>query len=231
MQAVPSIYEPDQTVIVLATVDKGTHIVQTEQLYRDDEVPMKMHVAYTKCEKNFYLGNLKTAQFITEEMGITEQLQPVNGVDGTVAVGFNPTTQQWFGWSHRAIASFEIGTQVAKGDCAFKAANRDDFAAEYLAFWDHGKTHDFKHPTTGETVSYDITGVVAHDVVDSVAEDLLNPRVGITVTTTCTYSDGRKPLVSEHFKPYPAIWGRGTWTAETLEDAKEMARIFAESVG
>jgi len=35
---------------------------------------------------------------------------------GIKHIGFAPTTQKWYGWSHRAIAGFTIGDTVKKGD-------------------------------------------------------------------------------------------------------------------
>ena len=35
---------------------------------------------------------------------------------GVKSVGFNPKTQTWYGWSHRAIAGFKVGDVVKKGD-------------------------------------------------------------------------------------------------------------------
>lgn len=32
------------------------------------------------------------------------------------SIGFNPTTQTWYGWSHRAIAGFKVGDTVKKND-------------------------------------------------------------------------------------------------------------------
>jgi len=31
-------------------------------------------------------------------------------------IGLNPTTNTWYGWSHRAIAGFKVGDTVKKGD-------------------------------------------------------------------------------------------------------------------
>lgn len=31
-------------------------------------------------------------------------------------------------------------------------------------------------------------------------------------------------------EPYPEVWGKGEWTAQTLDDAKQMAMDFAKSV-
>jgi hypothetical protein len=44
-------------------------------------------------------------------------------------IGFAPKTQEWYGWSHRAIAGFKVGDVVKKGDviAAGEAADlRDD---------------------------------------------------------------------------------------------------------
>lgn len=45
---------------------------------------------------------------------------------------------------------------------------------------------------------------------------------GVKVTT--------KKNKSSFIDRYPQKWGRGAWTAKTLDDAKEMAKDFAESV-
>lgn len=46
---------------------------------------------------------------------------------------------------------------------------------------------------------------------------------GLVVTST-------KPDHISHLEPWPSQWGRGAWTAETLDDAKQMAIAFAEGV-
>lgn len=45
-----------------------------------------------------------------------------------------------------------------------------------------------------------------------------------------TYSFGKSKVRTDEFKPYPKKWGKGAWTAKNLDDAKEMAKAFAESV-
>lgn len=47
-------------------------------------------------------------QKLCKKFGITEQIRN--------SVGFNPKTKTWYGWSHRAIAGFKIGSTVKKGD-------------------------------------------------------------------------------------------------------------------
>ena len=55
------------------------------------------------------------------------------------------------------------------------------------------------------------------------------------VRVSWTYSDKirnekLRGNVSGVFNPYPDSWGRGEWTAQTLEDARQMACDFAEGV-
>ena len=45
------------------------------------------------------------------EHEITEEL--------THGVGFSPKEQKWYGWSHRAIYGFGIGSTCKKGDCHY----------------------------------------------------------------------------------------------------------------
>lgn len=227
--AVQSIYAEDYAVSVEALVDRGNYYVQTEALYRDDEVPMKMNVAYTKCENHFYLGDLKTANYIVEDMGVSEQLQPLAG-GRTCSIGFNPETQQWFGWSHRATAAFGIGTKVSKGDCAFESSTVEEMEAELIGFWSNDRTEEFEDKETGAKVTFVTSTESAKDYWGPVGENGELPQLGILVKRITTYSDGRPPVESDQFSAYPEVWGRGEWTAATLEDAKEMAIAFARGV-
>lgn len=36
------------------------------------------------------------------------------------SIGFSEKEQKWYGWSHRAIYGFGIGSKVKKGDCGYK---------------------------------------------------------------------------------------------------------------
>lgn len=227
--AVPSIYAEDYAVSVVAFADRGNYYVQSEALYRDDEVPLTLNVAYTKCENHFYIGDLKTADFIVNDMGVTEQIQPAAG-GRTCSIGFNPETQQWFGWSHRATASFGIGTKVSKGDCAFEPSNIAEMEAELIGFWSNDRTEEFEDKETGAKVTFVTSTESTTDYLGPVGENGELPQLGILVKRTTTYSDGRVPVESDQFSPYPEVWGRGEWTAATLEDAKEMAIAFAKGV-
>lgn len=51
-------------------------------------------------------------QDFLEKFGITEQIQSATG--NTCSIGFNPIEGKWYGWSHRAIGSFNTKEDAAK---------------------------------------------------------------------------------------------------------------------
>lgn len=140
--------------------------------------------------------------------GITEQIQDGYGEPTVCCIGFNPKEQKWYGWSHRAMFGFGIGSKCSKGDCGYKPSNKEDFIEREVSFWG------------GE---YALNGVV----------DYIEKKDGVLVYYTY---NNEVPNVSlrgkkyEHFSKFPKIYGRGEWVAKTLEDAKIMATEFAESV-
>lgn len=40
------------------------------------------------------------------------------------SIGFSEKEQKWYGWSHRAIYGFGIGSKVKKGDCGYKGKEK-----------------------------------------------------------------------------------------------------------
>ena len=69
---------------------------------------MTMRSAYTP--KGDYLGDPRHARYIFKR-GITrcEKTKPDHCV---CSIGFNPTEQKWYGWSHRAICGFGKGDRI-----------------------------------------------------------------------------------------------------------------------
>lgn len=48
------------------------------------------------------------------------------------SIGYAPRTKEWYGWSHRAIAGFKVGSVVKKGDViATKAPNPYGFKGAF----------------------------------------------------------------------------------------------------
>ena len=133
------------------------------------------------------------------EREITEQL--------THGVGFSLKDGKWYGWSHRAIYGFEVGSTCNKGDCHYQAANLYDEIEKAVSFW----SDEFHAETTAKVINGQIE-------VSWIYSDLV-PNVKLRGTTGgCGWS-------------YDAeSYGRGEWTAETMRDAKQMAINFNEGV-
>lgn len=92
--------------------------------------------AYT-VPGGYYIGSSRDAHRLMVRRGI-RQLQPQkpqtmasNGGRGrTCCIGFQPEEQKWYGWSHRAICGFGIGSKVESEDhvCA-----NSEWTDEHLA--------------------------------------------------------------------------------------------------
>ena len=145
-------------------------------------------------------------------MGITERLQAPGEGYSTTAIGFNPKENKWYGWSHRAIYGFGIGSTCEEGDCHYRPFDKEDRIKDAIRFWEsdsHLDTH------------------AAH-------EDKVDGRDGIWIEWTYNDKVPNKKIrgtTSSMFCAYPETYGKGTWTAKTIEDAKQMAIDFAKGVG
>ncbi len=136
------------------------------------------------------------------EREITEEL--------THGVGFSPKDGKWYGWSHRAIYGFKIGSTCKKGDAHFHGATIDEQEEDAIRFWSeeyHLNTRcDGIIETDGDKY-FDIKW----DYTDGVPNEKLRGKNG-----GCLHFI--EPL------------GRGEWTAKTMQDAKQMAIDFNRGV-
>lgn len=145
-------------------------------------------------------------QFFDEHGIVPEKRKPEHCV---CSIGFSEKEQKWYGWSHRAIYGFGVGSHVKKGDCGYAPKDPNDFLDSYRSFWED-EHHD---RTLAEHTEHD-------------------GRFGVMVRWTYADTVPNRSLIGKHghaFQPYPE-WGRGEWTAQTLDDAKQMAIDFAEGV-
>jgi len=131
---------------------------------------------------------------------ITEEL--------THGVGFSPKDNKWYGWSHRAIYGFEVGSECKKGDCHYRASNEEDEIKRAIEFWsdEHHKYTIAEKVKEGEIY-------VEWEYLPTVPNKKLHNEIG---GVTWTYD--------------PNNFGRGEWTAKTMADAKKMAIDFNEGV-
>lgn len=149
--------------------------------------------------------------------GITEQIQSSSGEPGTTAsIGFNPIEQKWYGWSHRAVYGFGIGSECKKGHCSYEPKNKKDFSESCLRFWG----------------DLDMEGDT-HKINPTAKEETRDGKLGVYVEYT--YDDklpnkSMRGQISGMFSEYPEKFGKGEWTVKTIEQAKEMAIDFAKGV-
>ena len=130
--------------------------------------------------------------------------------DLTHGVGFSPKENKWFGWSHRAIYGFEIGSTCKIGDCHYKASNTKEQEIDAVRFWS-----DDRH-----------INVISKGVVEQDGEKYFD------IKWTYDNKTPNKKLRStiggclHHIKSL----GNGEWVAKTMKDAKQMAVDFNEGV-
>ena len=140
------------------------------------------------------------------DAGVTEELQSCFGPKDSTNLGFNPEEQKWYGWSHRGFYGFGVGAKCKKGMVHYHPCNKEDFVTYMIDFWSD-EYHDSvwaREEMNGEKLGVKIFW----EHTNKVPNEFLRGKTGSV------------------FAPYPKIWGKGEWTAKTLEDAKQMAIDF-----
>lgn len=165
-----------------------------------------------------FVGSENDLKYLLKN-GITEKIQSAFTNGGSASLGFNPAEQKWYGWSHRAMFGFGIGSYCKKGDCAYRAENKEDFAESCLRFWI-------------DENSYSV-GDEKYEFGEKFNEFSNETEKGVWIAYTYNDKVPNKELRGTeftYFSKFPEKWGRGEWTAKTIEEAKEMAIDFARSV-
>lgn len=165
----------------------------------------EMRTAYTP--EGYYIGSTKRAYRLCVKRGLTK-LQPVGPDSNIVSLGFNEKENKWYGWSHRAIYGFGIGSEVKKGDCGYFPANKEEFIQSF-----EDSTLNPHHRTEIKVLK---TGVKVISTFLGIPEDKSQDKYIGNVST--------------EIHPYPKQYGNGEWVAKTIEEAKLMAIEFAKSV-
>jgi len=160
-----------------------------------------------------YVGDMAHAYKLIN-MGIYKPHSPSSSTY-VCSYGYSFLDGKWYGWSHRAMYGFEIGSVVTKGHCAYLPKNKEDFMVAELEWHGHDEYHALTESIEDSEVQHGVsymgvrTSWVYNDVVPNVE---LRGTVGST------------------FSPYPEFWGNGEWTAKTDDDARKMAIDFARGV-
>lgn len=150
------------------------------------------------------------------EHGITENL--------THGVGFSPTEKKWYGWSHRGICGFTIGSTCKKGDCHYVADTPEGLINDYAEFFadisqEYADECQILDDRSGIRILHSPQIIPMAEIIDEALESIENDEIGSLEAV-----DMAKDAYSV------VKCGRGEWTAETLEDAKQMAKDFNRGV-
>ena len=149
---------------------------------------------------------------------ITEEL--------THGVGFSPKEKKWYGWSHRAIYGFEIGSTCKKGDCHYTPKTPEDLIDDHAEFYADISSECAERKRAECQVLPDRSGI-----------RILTTPIKIPTVTMSKFEDidfenmvdvPGKNLFEDDF--YIIECGKGEWTAETMADAKQMAIDFNKGV-
>jgi hypothetical protein len=132
--------------------------------------------------------------------GITEQLSH--------GVGFSPKENKWYGWSHRAIYGFTIGSTCVKGDCHYKPRTVIELISNLKDFW-----------TDSSHLNVTVSRLSPNKLEVSWTYDNTIPNKKIRGTISSLIHIIR-----------PKDFGKGEWTALTMDDAKQMAIDFNRGV-
>ena len=93
-----------------------SNILEEYKIKIEESQGIKMIFVYNKDDK--YIGTLKDFEMYVDKYGLS-QIQTYND-NKVCSIGFNEKEQKWYGWSHRAIFGFGIGSEVKEDSCCAK---------------------------------------------------------------------------------------------------------------
>ena len=171
--------------------------------------PFKTTKAISNC--GGYIGDEKVAKLICEDRGIIPERVSQNA--GVCSIGFSKNDSKWYGWSHRAMHGFGIGSSVKRGDLAYSPVDEEDTKKYAVEFWDD----ENRSQTKASEGKRDEDGKLYFDISWTYSDNVPNKKIRSQIGCVRHYA--------------PQKFGRGEWVAETLDDAKQMAIDFANNVG
>lgn len=200
-----------------------------------------MRQAYTPSGD--YIGDSKFAHRLCTKRGIKpEKSDPAHCV---CSIGFSESEQKWYGWSHRAIYGFGIGSVCEKGHIHYRPATPQELYDELItpdeSGWAWQKPEDVEIIENGVRIRQGYYNSCDCDPCNCKKEEVDTVKVGIApeeetyevVACACDCKqtcEPRIPREPDGYHYFEIECGRGEWTAKTLDDAKQMAIDFAEGV-
>lgn len=182
------------------------------EIHAEDDGAQEFEVKRAYTPSGDYIGTPKNARYLVIKRGLSK-LQRGHGE--SIQIGFSVPERKWYGWSHRAIYGFGLGSTMKPGDCGYVASTPEEL---------------FRSVTDPDEDGWAWQKPERVRIVDE------PERRGIEITYPMTHATTRdeKGLLGGGVEDEPEIQfiacGRGSWTAETMKDAHQMACDFAEEV-
>lgn len=194
--------------------DSNYYYEYRREIHAEDDGTQEFEMKSAYTPSGDYIGNSRWAYALVKKRGLT-RLEKRTDESGGVSLGFSLREQKWYGWSHRAIYGFGIGSTCKKGDCGYVPATPEELFAETAE--PDGDGHAWQKP---ERVH----------IVDEPGRRGIEITHPMTRHTTVSEDGELGGWVDDEPDIQFVACGRGAWTAETLEDAHQMACDFAEGV-
>ena len=88
------------------------------------------HIYYTSNVDGGYVGDEETYKFLVEKKKLI-LIQKTRPSDCTCSIGYSPSENKWYGWSHRAICGFTIGDIVGEYDITATSGLTDEYRIQH----------------------------------------------------------------------------------------------------
>jgi hypothetical protein len=102
---------------------------------KDDRLLEQFEMKSAFADSGCYLGDSEIAKLIVVKFGIVPESRSGKSEGDVCNIGWCEKEQKWYGWSHRAMYGFGIGTKVKKGDVGFLPATEADVPKDEYADW------------------------------------------------------------------------------------------------
>ena len=177
--------------------------VAYKTIWKEDWMDEPSEIYVSKFDDSYItlVGTENNVKFLADRE-ITEEL--------THGVGFSPKENKWYGWSHRAIFGFTIGSTCKKGDVHYIPSNMEEVEEDAIRFW-----VDEHHKNVRCEGAVERNGVKQLIIKWEYTDDTPNENLRGTTGEALQY-------IPEY--------GRGERVAETMEDAKQMAIDFCRNI-
>ena len=208
--------------IISERVFKAGYVLRRELIESpcEGDDPYEWTMAYTP--RGDYIGDSKTARRLVVQRGI----QPEKTSDDhcVCSIGFSVKDGKWYGWSHRALYGFKVGSKCKNGDVHYRPETPEKLKKSITApdedGWAWQKPEDVELIEGGVRVRP--RPIMVHAIVEP--DDLAD------AIESLPDAPGEPTCAIEAPGSFEIRCGRGEWTAKTVADARQMALDFAEGV-